>query len=198
MRVLALEPFYGGSHRAFLDGWRAHSRHRWTILGLPPHHWKWRMRHGAVTLTREVERQAGGGTAWDVLVTSDMLNLAEFRGLTDGPWRALPTVLYFHENQLTYPSQVADERDLHLAYTNFTSATTAEAVWFNSEFHRSEFLSQFDQWLTRMPDYMHRDELRDIERKSAVVYPGIEPVGRTKTRPGPIPVIVWPARWEHD
>lgn len=198
MRVLALEPFYGGSHRAFLDGWRDYSRHQWTILGLPPHHWKWRMRHSAITLAREVERQAAGGAEWDILVAGDMLNLAEFKGLADGPWRALPTVLYFHENQLTYPSQVANERDLHLAYTNFTSAMTAEAVWFNSEFHRSEFLSHFDQWLTRMPDYTHRDELREIEYKSRVEYPGIIPAGPERRQPNGQPVLVWPARWEHD
>jgi len=48
VNILALEPFYGGSHRAFLDGWAAHSRHHWTVLGLSPRHWKWRMRHGAI------------------------------------------------------------------------------------------------------------------------------------------------------
>ena len=35
MRILALEPYYGGSHQAFLDGWTAHSRHAFTVLGLP-------------------------------------------------------------------------------------------------------------------------------------------------------------------
>ena len=49
MRVLALNPYHGGSHRAFLDGWMANSRHRFTLLTLPAHHWKWRMRHAAVT-----------------------------------------------------------------------------------------------------------------------------------------------------
>jgi hypothetical protein len=32
MRILALEPFYGGSHQAFLDGWRARSRHTWSLI----------------------------------------------------------------------------------------------------------------------------------------------------------------------
>ena len=35
MKVLALEPYYGGSHKAFLDGWQKHSRHEFTVLGLP-------------------------------------------------------------------------------------------------------------------------------------------------------------------
>lgn len=52
MRVLALEPYYGGSHRAFVDGWASRSRHDWTVLTLPAHHWKWRMRGAAVTMAR--------------------------------------------------------------------------------------------------------------------------------------------------
>jgi hypothetical protein len=36
IRVLALEPYYRGSHRAFLDGWVERSRHEWTLLTLPP------------------------------------------------------------------------------------------------------------------------------------------------------------------
>ncbi len=44
LRVLALEAYYGGSHKAFLDGWIADSRHDWTLLTLPDSKWKWRMR----------------------------------------------------------------------------------------------------------------------------------------------------------
>ncbi|MGM0378085.1 MAG: tRNA-queuosine alpha-mannosyltransferase domain-containing protein, partial [Bacteroidota bacterium] len=36
-----------------------------------------------------------------------MLNLAEFSGLADESVRRLPKISYFHENQLTYPVQVA-------------------------------------------------------------------------------------------
>ena len=37
MNVLALEPYYGGSHKAFLNQWRARRRHSWTALTLPAH-----------------------------------------------------------------------------------------------------------------------------------------------------------------
>ncbi|GAH62988.1 unnamed protein product, partial [marine sediment metagenome] len=43
MRILALEPYYGGSHEAFLTGWTRRSRHDWTLLTLHANHWKWRM-----------------------------------------------------------------------------------------------------------------------------------------------------------
>ncbi len=82
LKILALEPYYGGSHKAFLDGWTAFSRHKWTLLTLPPRKWKWRMRHSAVTLANQTAEKVGAGERWDVLFCSDMLNLAEYKGLT--------------------------------------------------------------------------------------------------------------------
>ncbi|UCC45787.1 MAG: DUF3524 domain-containing protein, partial [Candidatus Zixiibacteriota bacterium] len=45
MQILAVDPYYGGSHKAFLEGWSEVSRHQWRILSLPARKWKWRMRH---------------------------------------------------------------------------------------------------------------------------------------------------------
>ena len=78
MNVLAIEPYYGGSHQAFLDGWSARSRHEWTVLTLPAHKWKWRMRHGAVTFAEEAARRAEAGERWDAIFCSDMLDLATY------------------------------------------------------------------------------------------------------------------------
>jgi glycosyltransferase involved in cell wall biosynthesis len=149
-------------------------------------------------MSRLVDERASADGAWDVVFASDMLNLAEFRGLVRPSLRNLPTVLYFHENQLTYPSRIQDDRDLHLAYTNFTSAVAADAIWFNSEFHRREFLEQYGQWLQQMPDHPHGDALKSVERRASVRHPGIEPVGVANRERNPEPVLIWPARWEHD
>ncbi|MEJ2705778.1 MAG: DUF3524 domain-containing protein [Sedimentisphaerales bacterium] len=136
MRILALEPYYGGSHKAFLDGWTAISKHEWTLLHLPPYKWKWRMRHSAVTFADQVRRLASEGQSWDVIFCSDILNLAEFLGLAPRAVQALPAILYFHENQLTYPVRFESERDYQFAVTNMTSALAAASVWF-SETKRS-------------------------------------------------------------
>ncbi len=198
MRVLALEPFFGGSHRAFLEGWQAASRHRWTSLTLPPQHWKWRMRHAALTLASQVRQAVQEGVGWDVVWCSDMLPLAEFRGLAPGAVADLPTVLYMHENQLTYPDRQGQPRDLHFAFSNLVSAFAAEEVWFNSEFHRREMLDAAQAWLRRMPDHAPLDELAAVEGKSRVLGQGIEPMpSRPPRPPGPLR-IVWAARWEHD
>jgi glycosyltransferase involved in cell wall biosynthesis len=198
VKVLALEPFYGGSHRAFLDGWAAHSRHDWTVLGLSPHHWKWRMRHGAITLAERVTAEIAGGAAWDCLLCSDMLDLAAFRGLAPAAVARLPAVAYFHENQLTYPVREERERDHHFAFTNLTTALAADAVWFNSAFHRDAFLGALPDWLRRMPDHAPLAAVDAVRAKAAVHPPGIDPFPPRPARaPGPLRIL-WAARWEHD
>jgi hypothetical protein len=55
MNVLALEPYYSGSHKAFIDGLSHASKHNWTMLTLAAHKWKWRMRHSAITFATQVQ-----------------------------------------------------------------------------------------------------------------------------------------------
>ncbi|MEM7582804.1 MAG: DUF3524 domain-containing protein, partial [Acidobacteriota bacterium] len=198
MRVLALEPYYGGSHRAFLDAWIAGSRHDWTLLTLPPFHWKWRMRHGAVTLAQEVARRAEAGEHWDVVFCSDMLDLATFRGLAPPAVHRLPAVAYFHENQLTYPVQVEKERDFHFALTNLTTALAAREVWLNSAFHRDEWLTALPKLLRRMPDYQPLDAVEQVRARAHVYPQGIgELAPRGPREAGPMRLL-WAARWEFD
>ena len=54
MRFLFIEPFYGGSHRDFADGWVAHSRHTIELVTLPARFWKWRMRGAALYLVPRI------------------------------------------------------------------------------------------------------------------------------------------------
>jgi glycosyltransferase involved in cell wall biosynthesis len=202
MHILMLNPYHGGSHAAFVDGWRAHSRHMFDLLTLPAHDWKWRMRHAAITLAERVNAKAAAGESWDALWCTDMLNLAEFRGLCDRRAFRGPAVIYFHENQLTYPVRHPDERDLHFGFTNFASALAADAVWFNSEFHRQEFLDALRAGVKRMPDYQPVDQVDAIEARSAVMWPGVElerAVSRSRKRRDGEPLhLIWAARWEHD
>jgi glycosyltransferase involved in cell wall biosynthesis len=198
MNVLALEPYYGGSHKAFLDGWSARSDHAWTALHLPAHTWKWRMRHAAVTFADDLRRRHDAGKRWDVIFATDMLNLAELRGLLPADLRTLPAVLYFHENQLTYPDTQRQDRDVHFALTNMTSALAADEVWFNSAFHREDFLTALACFLPRMPDHHLPWAPESIRSRSRIMHPGIDPPRPPgPRRPGPMR-ICWAHRWEHD
>ena len=198
MRILALEPYYGGSHKAFLDGWSAVSRHDWSVFKLAAYKWKWRMRHSAITFADQINLCVDKGREWDLIFCSDMLNLAEFLGLAPGAVGKLPAVVYFHENQLTYPVRFESERDYQFAMTNMTTALAAKSVWFNSAFHRDSFLEALATFLGKMPDCQPTDAVERIRCKTLIYPPGVNAIGRRDERKaGPLRIL-WAARWEHD
>jgi len=198
MNILALEPYYGGSHRAFIDGLSKASEHNWTLLTLPAHKWKWRMRHSAITFASQITELMEKRQSWDLLFCSDMLNLAEFVAMAPAGIAGLPKVIYFHENQLTYPVRVEDERDYQFAMTNLTGALAADSVWFNSQFHLDSFLDALAKFLKSMPDHQPFGAIEKIRVKSSVYPPGIADFPARKARkPGPLRIL-WAARWEHD
>jgi glycosyltransferase involved in cell wall biosynthesis len=198
MRILALEPYYGGSHKAFIDGLSKASRHYWTLLTLPAHKWKWRMRHSAITFAAQTAELEKLNSGCDLLFCSDMLNLAEFVALAPVEIARLPKVIYFHENQLTYPVRVEDERDYQFAMTNLTSALAADTVWFNSQFHIDSFLDALAKFLKSMPDHQPLETVEIIRSKSSIHPPGISDFSaRQERKPGTMRIL-WAARWEHD
>ena len=54
MKILALEPYYGGSHKYFIDGLIAGSSHQWQLLTLPDSAWRWRLRHAATYFAEQL------------------------------------------------------------------------------------------------------------------------------------------------
>lgn len=197
MKILTLEPYYGGSHRAFIDGWIKRSKHQFTLLTLPANKWKWRMRHAAIEFASQL-KQRDDLASYDILFASDMLNLAELKGLMPADLAGAKSVIYFHENQLTYPDQYAGEKDLHFGFTNIVSALAADEVWFNSDFHRDSFISAATQLAGRMPDFQPVKAIESVREKTIVLYPGVEMSIRTNTRTENPLRILWVARWERD
>ncbi len=199
MQILSLQPYFGGSHKAFQTGWQRHSQHQWTLLSLPPRHWKWRMRHAAVHFAERLKMEFQDAE-FDVVLCSDFLNVAEFRGLAPPTIARLPLVLYFHENQFAYPSRLADQRDLHYGFTNFTSCLAASQVWFNSRFNQESFFSGLNEACRHWPDYPPRDSIAALTSRCRIQPPGIQTseVVPRKLRPGGPLRLLWAARWEHD
>ncbi len=156
------------------------------------------MRHAALTFADQVADLVRDGHQWQAVFCTDMLNLAEFRGLCPPEVHCLPAIAYFHENQLTYPRRREDPRDLHFAFTNMTTALAADRVWFNSAFHRDEFLTAVADLARRMPDYQPVEVASKTRAKAEIHCPGVE---AWPTRParsdGPMRIL-WVARWEHD
>ena len=200
LRVLALEPYYGGSHQSYLDDWIARSRHQFSTVTLPAHHWKWRMRHAGVTLAERVA--ALEPTEWDVIWCSSMLPLTDFLALTP-KLRSTPVVAYFHENQAAYPNLREDPRDVHFLFTQWTTTEAASEVWFNSHFNRDTFFAGLSELFRKVPDQKQAWDVERARRKSKIVYPGVAVPDSLQPRPSALqpakaPHILWLARWEHD
>lgn len=194
--ILALEPYYGGSHRAFLQGWCAHSRHHITALTLRPHHWKWRMRHAGLTFAEQVTT-LGDISRFDMIWCSSMVNLAEFLGTCPTALRRLPSAVYFHENQLAYPNRHDEPRDVHFAFTHWASLCAATEIWFNSNYNQKSLMDGLAALFQKMPDCRNFDRRR-FEARSFRLCPGIDALSPPPTRrPGALR-IAWAARFEHD
>ena len=200
LHVVVLEPYYGGSHAAFVDVLLARSRHRCTLLKLPARKWKWRMRGAAAWFVRDGGAWLADRGAIDVILCNDMLSVTDLRGLLPAGLRNVPVVCYFHENQLTYPIPEDQERDYQYGMTNIMSCLAADAVWFNSRFHLEDFLTATGQLLTKMPDYVPQGVIPEIRRKADVFPPPVlvEPITRPPRSPDEPLTILWCHRWEYD
>lgn len=197
LRILAIEPYFGGSHKYFLEGLKGHSRHNLEILALPARYWKWRMHGGALTLALQATELDG---SFDLVFASEMLNLPNFLAMTRRRLARTPVVLYFHENQATYPMPPFEKRDLTYAYINWASLVAADEAWFNSEYHLEEFFNELPRLLKHFPDYQNLESIGRSRAKSSVMEPGCALAGFDKYRKdkSKTPRVIWNHRWEYD
>lgn len=203
MNILALEPWFGGSHRQFLRGLAHHSTHDFRLITMADRYWKWRMQGGAVTLANKARDMTHEGFTPDVIFATDMVNVPAFLALTRDFLADTPIILYFHENQLTYPLKEGQERDYTYAYINYLSALAADRVVFNSQFHYEEFFDALPDLLRRFPDYTHLRTAQRVRQKSKVIHLGLDLDALDNLKPAKqtlpgSPIILWNQRWEHD
>ncbi len=206
-RLLVLEPYYGGSHRAVLDGLLDRLDVDFDLLTLPARKWKWRMRGAAITMAQQARDLYAAGARWDLVYASTFVNLAEFYGLAGEVVAGIPSIVYFHENQLVYPNRHEEEWDFQFPLTNITSALVANQCLFNTEWTRDTFLSEIPAFLKQFPDHHPADVVERIAPKCQVIAPPFDPtefdvaLGATGVKGavrGDRVRIVWPHRWEHD
>ncbi|MCK5845336.1 MAG: DUF3524 domain-containing protein, partial [Victivallales bacterium] len=241
MRIIGLEPYYGGSHKLFIDGLAERSAHEWRILSMKPRKWKWRMLHSGARFAEEAtallrgwsaapppsgmpEKCSGkvfpnspirldasdgvdpgirgfrGKSTRDALFfATDMMNVAEFRGMLPPEYSSIPIVFYFHENQLTYPVEHPKEGDRMFGWINILSAYAADEVWFNSKYHLDAFLDACPRFLRKTPDVRPLHMADAIARKTSVLHQAVESFPkRGLIRPHDPLRVLWAARWEYD
>ena len=195
MKFLFLEPFYGGSHQDFADGLVAETRHQIELVTMPARFWKWRMRGAALYFIKNI----GSLSNYDGLIATDLMSISDFKTLY-GP-DCPPVLVYFHENQLTYPIAPNERIDYQFGFTDITTALAADRILFNSKFHFNAFFSALPGFIHMMPEFQPEWVVDEIKIKSGVLHPGC----RFASAPPPMsdvrglpPLIIWNHRWEFD
>jgi len=206
-KILILEPYFGGSHKAFLQGLASTLSAEWTFLTLPARKWKMRMQLSAYWFADQIQKLCTTKREqFDVVLCSTFVDTAVLRSLlTSKPWwnPTTPIHIYFHENQFGYPNQIADPQIYQFTAINYNSAMAANSLGFNSNYNLQGFLGGISVYLKKASDMKLSGTVEEVRKKSCILFPGFDYslIDKTrKNRPasnGP-PVIVWNHRWEHD
>ena len=200
MRIFIVEPYYGGSHRSWADGFAEHSQHDAHLVTHDPNFWRWRLRGASVTLAEMTEALVAKVGPPDVLLVSDFVNLPSYLGLTRRFVGDPGVALYMHENQLSYPLGPSQQPDEALSMVNWVSMVAADRIFFNSQFHRGELFAELPTLLKRAPDVGHLHLLDAVRSKSSVLPVGVtlSDIGERQEPSDEPPLILWSHRWDHD
>ena len=195
MRYLFIETYCLGSHELFVTGLSTHSSHDIDIVSMPGENWRWRMLGSALHIVDTIPPLE----KYDGIIVTDLFNLADFKALVGSP--CPPVLVYFHENQLTYPQPPGDKGAFQLGIINITTAMVADLVVFNSRMHKAAFLNAVPEFLKRGRDFRPKGVADKIREKSEVLYPGIQltsyPDADAEKQTDP-PLIIWNHRWGYD
>jgi hypothetical protein len=166
--ILALEPFYGGARKAMLETMIHHSRHRWTLLKLPPRRMERRLAAAANWFAEQLSRHWVGRV--DLVFTSEAMNLSDLIRLLPDVEKK-PSVVYFHDNQLPDPPPVKmNARDV----VNLATATAATELWFNSSWHLNNFARRASALYAHHQELASSDPIPEILNKARLMPPPID------------------------
>lgn len=202
LNVALLEGFFTGSHKQWAQDFTSKSTHDVQMFSLPGRFWKWRMHGGAISLAHQL---MSSDFLPEVILATDMIDLSLFLSLTKQKTNHCKVILYFHENQLSYPWSPTDpdvhlNRDNHYGFINYSSALVADVVVFNSNYHQESFLDALPEFLSQFPDHKNLDTIQTIRQKSRVIPLGFsfsnnESIQESNQN---VKTILWNHRWEYD
>jgi glycosyltransferase involved in cell wall biosynthesis len=200
VNVALVEPYYGGSHKMWADGFVNTSSHDVRLFTHDARFWKWRMHGAFLTLAEQLTQDLATNGSVDLILVSSMMDVAAFAGAIRHSAPGVPIAVYFHESQFTYPLSPADKTDLTYPMKNWASAAVADLAVFNSEYHRALFDTEVRKFLNVFPDEKHVRRIDEVMNASAVLPVGVDLTAlvhadRIKESP---PLLVWNHRWEHD
>ena len=192
--ILVLEPWYRGSHRKWVEGWRSASRHEIKVAAGPDAGWRRSLVLGPSCFAEAITQSA---TEIDALVASSPIDLATVLGLLGPTISRPPTLLYMHESQIGYPPGPKGGQAQGAIINDWTAVSAADKVAVATHYHARVLIE-------RMPPFV--DELvPGAGKKLENLLSDIEilpvGIGTTDLRPceptGPLRVM-WNHRWSFD
>lgn len=200
MKILLIEPWLTGSHQAWAEGYQRCSSHDVRIASLPGERWRWRLRGGAVELLAPIQTALVDGWVPDLLLVSGLVDVAVLAGFLRRSLEGCAIAVYQHESQMLYPTPDGAV-DIDAVMHNVNSWLVADAVIFNSEFHRSSVDSQLADFASSLHSQPLTQLLASLDERVSVLHVGVE-LGWTERRAtrvaSPAPQILWPHRWDSD
>lgn len=153
------------------------------------------MRSAGLLFSRKVPSLAG----YDGIIVTDLMSLADFKAFCgqDCP----PVLVYFHENQITYPMGEGEKSDPEFGMIDLKNALAGDRILFNSRTHMDCFFSYVPRFLERIKDFPPGWVMENLVPKTAVLHPGCPfPAGPVKpgSNGSQAPLIVWNHRWSFD
>lgn len=144
--------------------------------------------------------------SFDRVLCSSLMDVSVFRSClhyVDGWNQNTKILVYYHENQFAYPQQYNDSNIFQFMAINFNTACAADSIAFNSHYNRKSFLKGCKTFLKRASDMNVKHIVKQIEKKSRVLYPGIDfsqadDVASDGHKGDGFITLVWNHRWEHD
>lgn len=183
----------------------------WTVLTLAPRYFSWRIRGNSLSWAYD-ERETLCRD-YDFILATSMVDLSTLRGLVPALAK-VPTVLYFHENQVEYPASGEASRrpfSLEPVMVQLYAALCADSLCFNSRFNRDSFISGIGRLLTQFPDAVPKRDFESLLTEKSRVLPvpiddchflsgahiGEKPEQEANGPKASVQVL-WNHRWEYD
>lgn len=202
MRILLISAYEASSHKAWASTLMAGlSQHTWTYLSLPARHFAWRIRGNAMSFAFDPQFKPLLEQSYDVVIATSMTDCVGLKAFCPA-LRALPWLLYFHENQFAYPVSDKQQGLVEMQMMTVYSALAADRCVFNSLFNKDTFFTGARALLKKLPDHVSPDWLNSIEARAQVLSVPLDAVHSEtlsfrKPRAGRVK-LVWSARWEYD
>lgn len=202
MNILILSAYDAESHKSWRLGLvAAFPEYSFTVLTLPPRYFSWRIRGNSLSFADSLRQDP---CRYDLILATSMVDLSTLMGLVP-KLAAVPSLLYFHENQFAFPKTQHAHASLEPQMVTLYSALSATTLAFNSRYNFDTYCQGIRDLLKRFPDAVPSGLVDNIRAKSHILPVPLSDDVFNATHSYVVPErgdrdpsVVWNHRWEYD